>query len=182
MRYRYTDKEVEELLKSLTIIIDSREQKDHVEKYLNSKDVPTIKRKLNYGDYSAYIPKNEALGIVRDITLEDLICIERKADANELATNFTKGRHQIENEFIRCTSRGCKMILLIEGSTYSDILHGNYRSEYKPKSFVATLKSFQARYNLSIEFIDKKLSPNSIYYTLYYYAREILKYGGVQAI
>ena len=95
------------------MIVDTREQKNsHITNYFTKKGIPYKVQKLDYGDYTAYIPKNIELGIMRDIYLSDNINIERKANLDELASNLTHGRTQIENEFLR--SKGTKLYLMVE--------------------------------------------------------------------
>lgn len=65
--YNYTDKEIDLLLKSIIILVDTREQQnEHILKYFDTHDIVHEKMKLNHGDYSFYVPKNLDLGIVRD--------------------------------------------------------------------------------------------------------------------
>lgn len=104
----------------------------------------------------------------------DIISIERKGSLEELSGNFTKERTRIENEFIRAKG---KLILLIENSTYEDIILWNYNTKYKPLSFIATLKTFEARYNIETNFIKGKFTGNFINMTLKYHVRELLKNG-----
>lgn len=178
MRYnKYTDTEIKELLKSIIVLIDTREnQIKHITDYFTDKDIIYKSMKLDHGDYTCMIPKNEELGIYRDMYLNDIISIERKASLEELSNNFSKGRTQIENEFIRAKG---KLILLIENSTYEDIILGKYRTKYKPLSFIATLKTFEARYNIETNFINNNFTGNFINMTLKYHVRELLKYGMV---
>lgn len=174
---KYTNSEVEELLKSIVILIDTREQKnDHILEYLIEKNISYELMKLEHGDYSFKIPCNDDLGIYRDKYFTNIISIERKANLNELSNNFTKGRSRIENEFIR--ARG-KLILLIENSSYEDIIQGNYSTRYNPKAFLGTLKAFENRYNLQTNFIRSAFTGNYIYHTFYYAAREFLKNGEI---
>lgn len=176
MRYnKYTDIEIKELLKSIIILIDTREQrKEHIEKYLKEKDINYKIMKLEHGDYTCMIPKNEELGIYRDMYFNDIISIERKGSLEELSGNFTKDRTRIENEFIRAKG---KLILLIENSTYEDIILHKYNTKYKPLSFIATLKSFEARYSIETNFLKSEFTGNFINMTLKYHVREILKNG-----
>ena len=175
---KYTDKEIKELLKSMIILIDTREQvTDHITNYFKDKGINYITKKLDHGDYSCMIPKNELLGIHRDMYFTDTLSIERKGSLEELSGNFTKDRSRIESEFIR--SRG-KMLLLIEGCSYEDIILHNYKTDYKPLSFIATLKSFEARYGIETNFIRKAFSGNFIYLTLKYHVREVLKNGSLR--
>ncbi len=171
--YRYTDKELRALLKRINIIVDSREQdNNHIIQWLIEKKIPYTTQKIESGDYSFFLPAVPELGIVRDLYFTDKISIERKGSLVELSGNFTNDRLRIESEFIR--HKG-KMILLIEDAEYTDILKHNYRTEYKPESFLATLHSFSERYDIPFTFMkDKKCSGQFIYFTFYYFLRNFL--------
>ncbi len=171
--YRYTDKELQTLLKSIVIITDSREQDNsHITKWFDEKKIPYVTQKIDSGDYSFYLPANRDLGINRDLYFTDKIVLERKGSLEEVSGNFTNDRLRIESEFIR--HKG-KMILLIEDADYSDIIKHNYRTEYKPESFLATLHSFSERYDIPFTFMkDKKCSGQFIYFTFYYWLRNYL--------
>lgn len=171
--YRYTDTEVKKLLKSIVVIVDSREQVNlHVTSWFDEKKIPYKIDKVETGDYSFYLPSNPELGITRDLYFTDKIAIERKANLVELSGNFTNDRTRIENEFIR--KKG-KMILLIENAEYVDIVNHNYKTDYKPVSFLATLHSFSERYDIPFTFMkDIKGSGQFIYYTFYYFLRNYL--------
>ena len=172
--YRYTDKELKELLKSIVILVDTREQKNqHLINYWDSKKIQHETMKLDFGDYSFKIPANEDLGITRDLYFDSEIAIERKAHLEELSGNLCQGRTALENEFIRANNSN--LYLLIENASYEDIVTHNYKTEYNPKSFVASLFSFADRYDFSINFIkDNKFSGQFIYFTFYYYLRNYL--------
>lgn len=176
-KYKFTDKETKQILDSIVIIVDSREQENtHIIDYLNKKKIPFKKQKLDYGDYAFFIPANVDLKIPRDIYYSHAICIERKANLNEISGNLTAdGGSRFESELIR--SQGSKFMLLIEDSSYQDIINHNYDTQYEPKSFVARLKTFESRYNISVNFCSKKCSGNFIYHTFYYWLREQIKGG-----
>lgn len=172
-KYRYNTREQKEILASMRILVDTREQKnDHILSWLDKKGIKYRKQKLDQGDYSFYIPKNIELNIDRDIYFDKDICIERKNSVDELINNFAQSRERIENEFLR--NKG-KMILLIEDGNYSDIINGNYRSKYSIQSAIGTLHAFSARYDIPFIFINSQYSPHFIYYTLSYYLRELIK-------
>jgi len=176
MRSFYTDAESKALLKSLTMVVDTREQKNqHITKYFTDKRVPFKVQKLDYGDYTAYIPKNIELGVMRDIYLSDNINIERKANLDELAQNLTAGRTQIENEFLR--SKGSKLYLLVEDATWQDIQNKKYRCEYSPSAYMGTLRTFEARYDIRLNFTLSVNSGSFIHSVLFYHAREFLQKG-----
>jgi len=102
MRMYYTDKEIKELLKSLVILIDTREQENtNIIEFLERKKVSYKTKALNFGDYSFFLPENKELGIQRDLYFDREIVIERKGSLSELAGNLTKDRERFEKELIR---------------------------------------------------------------------------------
>lgn len=175
INYKFTDKEIKTLLTdNLVIIVDSREQiNDHILSYFDKKKIKYVTKKLDAGDYSIKLTADPELGIARDLYFP--VCIEKKNSVDELSGSF-KDRNRFESEFIRATKNGTKVYLLVEDiDGYSNIVNGRYRSEYDPKAFLASLKSWEIRYNFGTSFIDKKYSGNFIYYTLKYYLHEFLK-------
>lgn len=176
MRYHYTDSELKKLLNSMVILIDTREQENgHICKYLDKKKVKYASKALSYGDYSAYLPKDEELGITRDIYFDNSVIVERKGSLDELAGNLTRERTRFESELLR--SKGKNISLIIENASYTDMVMGRYRSEYNAKSFIASIHTFSARYGLDVAFVDKELAGNWIYHKLYYAVREELLHG-----
>ena len=173
--YHYTEKEYKQLLKSLVILIDTREQENHhIIDYLEDKGITYKSKKLEFGDYSFMLKEQPDMEIMRDIHFNSQISVERKQSLNELSNNFTHDRAQFENELIRASNS--KLILLIENvKGYQDIIKHNYGTDYNPKSFIGTLHSFRHRYNLDVVFIDPAYSGNYIYYTFYYWLREVIK-------
>jgi len=171
--YRFTEKELKTLLKSMVILIDTRENvNEHISRWLDKKKIPYKVQKLNVADYSFMLPSNPELGIVRDLYFTDKIAIERKNSLEELSGCFTNTRTAFENEFIR--SQG-KVYLLIENACYEDIITHKYKTDYNPNSFLASLHSFADRYNISVNFIkDNRYSGQFIYYTFYYWLRNYL--------
>lgn len=172
--YNFTEKEKNELLASIVILCDSNEQENkHILNYLDKKQIPHKKHNFDFADYSFMIPKNENLGIFRDLYFNKIFAVERKAHIEELSGNLGDGRTQFENEFLR--AKDCRKILLIENGCVEDIIMGRYNTEYKPVSYFASLLSFQHRFNLDINFITQTSSGHYIYKTCYYFLREYLK-------
>ena len=98
-QYKYTDKEVEEIIKSMIILVDTREKKmDHITEYFDKAKIPYKKKALPYGDYSFLVPQNESLSIPRDLVFYNDIVIERKGSLEELSGNLTKERDRLEKE------------------------------------------------------------------------------------
>ena len=120
------------------------------------------------------------------INFQDKIVIERKKDLNELCCNLfdkkdSKGLTRFERELSRSKEQGIKVILLVETEDmHSKILSSKYfrfdkASKVSPKAFNSILRSLQARYNISIEYCNKKDTARLIHDILYYHAREYLK-------
>ena len=174
--FHYTDSEQDELLKSMTILVDTREKEgknDHILDYFDSKNIPWKKKKLDYGDYSCMIPANEEFGIPKDLYFDKQIIVERKASLDELAGNFTKERDRIKKEFALAPDH---KVLIIENNSYADMVNGNYRSEYQPKSFYGTIHSFWHEFNLPVVFMpDKRYTPLFIRGYFQYYLRRLIK-------
>ena len=164
----WTESELKEELKKLTIICDSREQDTHCEEYFKRQKIPTIVRKLDTGDYSAQIG---------DMTLERDIAIERKRNLDELCGNMTSDRDRFEREFLRAKAHGLHLYLIVENATWTDIFLGNYRSKLSSKSLTGSILSWLARFDVTLIFCKPEETPKIIYGLLYYRAREILLYG-----
>jgi len=169
MKIYLTEKEITDKLKNLKIITDTREQvNSHITEHFESKKVETISRKLDIGDYSAMID---------DYTLENSVVVERKANIDEIAGNYTVNRQRFENEFLRAKANGVKVFLIIENCSWGDILLHNYRSKLNPKSLIASLLAWQVRYNITLTFCKPIETGQIIHGILYYAAREALKRG-----
>ena len=160
----------------MTIVVDTREQVNgHILDYFRKKDIPIKFKKLDYGDYSAMIPKNEELGILRDIYLES--AVERKAHVDEICGNLQKDTQTaFENELIR-SQRG-RFVLFVEQPDFDEKLaRGEYRSRYDPKALKGRLESFQAKYNFEIRPMSKTMIAHNIYHRFYYQMKNYLKRG-----
>ena len=164
----WTDAELSEELKNLSIIVDSREQDPHCENWFRQNNIPVIRRKLEFGDYSA---------MLGDKTLENDIFIERKMGLSEICGNFTTNRERFDREFTKAKAIGAKPFLLIENDSFDDVYLGNYRSKVQPKSLIGSLLTWQVRYNATILFCSRANSAKLIYGVIYYFARELLLYG-----
>ena len=173
MRYNYTDKEIKSLLKSISILVDTDEKENsHVIKFFEKKKLLIKNKSLNFGDYSFYLPKNEELGINRDIFFDKLLTIERKNSLSELAGNLGNDRNRFVQELIR--KKDSKMHLMVEDGSWAKINNSDYQGAYRKNSYLATLYTFMSRYDLNVNFVAKELAGQFIYSTFYYYAREYL--------
>lgn len=78
---------------------------------------------------------------------------------------------------IRAKANGTKLFLIVENASWTDILLHNYRSDFKPQSFLATLLSWQVKFNVTILFCKPGETAQILYGILYYWVRERLKRG-----
>jgi hypothetical protein len=171
-QYRFTDAEEKLLLKSITILVDTREKENkHVIDYFDKKGISWINKGMKSGDYSFMLPVNNELGITRDIYFDKLFMIERKNSLDELSTNFTKNRDRFIAEFSRTNA---KLTLLIENASFDKMVNHEYRSQLKEKAFIASLFSFQHRFNININFIEKANTGLFIHANCYYFLKEYL--------
>ena len=128
--------EVRDCLSSMTVIYDTREQETAaLHRRLKSMQCPHKRQKLDSGDYSCEctLPNGTVY------SLADKVVIERKMSADEICSNFTRGRERFVREFDRLKSTGGKPYLLIENTSWEDIFAGNYRSRLNPMALVASL-------------------------------------------
>lgn len=176
MYYKRSDAEIKEILKTLTIVCDTREQENaHIINYFDKRNIPYVKEKLDFGDYSCFIPKNEKLGIMQNAYLNS--AVERKASIDEICGNLQKDTSQaFINELIR-SQQGNFVLMVEQIDFYTKLLTGDYRSEYDRRALLARLKTFEARYNFNIVPVQKNEAGNWIYYRFYYEARNLLKQG-----
>ena len=162
----WTDSELSIELSKLTIIVDTREQKNaHILDFFDQNKIPYKVRKLDSGDYSA---------MVGDLTLEHDVFIERKNSLTEICGNFAQNRERFDREFTRAKADGAKPFILVENNTTNDVFKGNYRSQMPPKALWASFCTWMVRYNTTILFSDKAHSGKIIYSIMYYYARELM--------
>ena len=167
----WTESELQNALKELSIIVDSKEKvNQHILKYFDSKGIKYHVRNLETGDYSA---------MIGDMTMEHEVFVERKANLTEICGNFGQNRERFEREFLRAKADGAKPFLLIEDDSLDDVYLGNYRSQMSPKSLIASLLTWQTRFNVTIMFCNKQNSGRLIYGILYYAAREELLNGRI---
>ena len=59
---------------------------------------------------------------------------------------------------------------------YKKIVNGDYNTEYNPKAYLASLLTFQHRYNITIQFIDPAYSGQFIRYEFYDLFTEVSNY------
>ena len=120
-------------LNHLTIIGDSREQNDWIEKACNYygiafekavKDKKAGTENLKEGDYTFEVRFGD-----RIISYRGVVAYERKGSLSEISNNLKSGdRDRIEREFERFIDKGYKKVVLVleYGCNMSDLLDGKF--------------------------------------------------------
>ena len=163
--------EVDAVLKTMRIAVDSREQQTEQSKHRYAQfGVPYYRQKLNFGDYTAVF----ALPDGTEFSLENRVAIERKMNLDEIINCFLYENGRFEREFLRARDANAKLYLLIEAASWKQAYAGQYRSQIHPNALVAFMLAWLARYNCQIIMVDSTLSGRMIHDILYREAKEIL--------
>ena len=105
------DKQMKELLQDMVIVIDTREKSNkHITDIFDKVGVKYEVKKVDSGDYTAYIPNTK---------YKSTLSIERKNSLDEISQNLTKNKARFEREFERTNN---KIIIAIENNTYLDLI------------------------------------------------------------
>ncbi len=172
--YKFPLEKIKELLKQMIILVDSREQRNlHILDYFRRQGIAYETMKLDYGDYSCKIPEAAA---GQNIFFHDSIVIERKNSLEELSGNFAQYRDRFEMEFLKARNAGAKVYLMIEDPRgYTGICNHEYKTQLNPASYMASLKTWEHRFDTNVQFIAPELSGYFIASTFHYFVREALR-------
>ena len=168
-----------EMLESLTILVDTREQPtERAKKRYQGFGVPYKRAHLNYGDYTfnAKLPNGKWLYEEGQIVSAPIV-IERKMNLDELAQCFTRERDRFEREFQRAKANNARVFLLVENSTWENLINGKYRSHYNAKAYLASLCAWIVRYDLQLIFCKEETSGKLIKEFLYRELKERIGRG-----
>ena len=163
--------EMESALKTLTVLVDTREQDTPLfRKRMKRVGFPTKRQKLDFGDYSCSVMAD---GVERNLSAS--FAIERKMSLDELAACYTTGRKRFEREFERARQAGAKVYLLIEGASWEGAYSGKYRSKMHPHALIASMVAWLARYNCQLLMCKAETTPELIHDICYREAKEYLE-------
>ncbi len=166
--------EVEAALKSMTILIDTREQDTSaLKRRVEAMGKPTERIKLNVGDYSCKCPLPEG----GECSLADSVAIERKMNLDELCNCFASGRGRFQREFERAAESGMTVYLIVEDASWESVFAGKYRSRYTSNALVASILAWTARYNIKLMFCRAETTGQLISKILHYELKERLQSG-----
>lgn len=139
--------ELKNTLKSMVVLVDTREQDtDSAKRRYALFECPWIRKKLDFGDYSAEftLPDGTAFSI------QQFIAIERKMSLDELCGCFTHDRERFQREFERAKEKNAKLYLLVENASFELAYAGKYRSKMNPAALVASMLAWLTRYDCQI--------------------------------
>lgn len=172
---RWNDAEIERALRSMVILVDTREKRwEHIGAALEGLGCPFERQTLDFGDYSfRYTHPDET---ERDC--RGRIVVERKASLDEICGNFTYGRERFAREFERAKESGAEVHLLIEGADWEKVEAHAYLSRLHPAALEGNLFSWAERYGLRIWFCRAPFAGKLVYQIFRYHLRETLRREG----
>ena len=137
------------------IVVDSREVQP-----LKFERLASVIGTLYSGDYSIF-------------KLEDCFSVERKS-ISDLVGCVTTERERFEHELLRLRGHRFRRLLII--GSYEDIAAGRYHSRVNPRSVLATLSTFEIRYDLPVVFASTPQEGAMLVERwCWYYAREVVQ-------
>lgn len=154
---------------SKLLIIDSREKPKAIRNIVSTFDEAGIEyetSKLLFGDYMDYSRPN--------------LVIDRKQNIAELAKNCTIEAQRFKNELERAQRANSRLVILVEQNRYKDrdkwvsvneisdlIMWSNPHTTIRGEKVFRVLSSWVAKYDLEIEFCDKRVTGKRIIEILY---------------
>lgn len=172
--------DVDECLRSMVILVDTREQdtKRARERYKRFP-CPHRRQALSYGDYgyTFTLPDGTAFPALSEHEITVPVAVERKMNLDELAQCFTASRKRFQGEFERAKENGAHIYLLVENANWENLLTGKYRSRFNPSAFLASVLAWQIRYGLQLIFCKEESTPVLIYEILKRDLKERLENG-----
>lgn len=137
---------------------------------------PYERETVNAGDYTAktLLPNGEWFYLP--------VAIERKMSLTEIAGNFCGERARFTAEFERAKENGVRLWVLVEQSSWESAYAGAYRSKMKPKSLIASLLTWSARYKVPVLLCERsdtggKLIRDILYYEMREALESMVDYG-----
>ena len=170
----YSNFEVDAMLDSLTVLVDTREQDTPAfRRRMKRLGCPFVRQKLDFGDYACRYTDTDG----KQVDMSNRFCVERKMNLDELCQCFTKGRARFEREFERAKAAGATIHLVVENACWESAFEGEYRSRLNPSALIASLLAWSIRYGAKIYFCTADTSGPLIYKILRYELKEYLERG-----
>ena len=151
------------------LIIDSREKPKAIENIVRQFDEAGVQHttsKLLFGDYMDYNKPN--------------IVVDRKQNIAELAKNCTREQERFRAELERANAAGARLVILVEQNRFKDrdkwvsvnelsdiILWSSNHTKIRGEKVFRVLVSWVNKYNLSVQFCDKRVTGQKILEIIY---------------
>lgn len=160
-------------LSTLRIIIDTREKPGKKADHRYSQFCcPYMKSGLLVGDYcfNVNLPSGrELIEVGSKAITPKYVAIERKCCLDEAISIFVGNKKiQFKNEIQRAKDANCKLYLLIENSSWEEVISGKYRSKIEPDVLLSLFLSYQTQFDMPIVFCPESHSGKIIHDILYY--------------
>lgn len=169
---KYHPCEIERVLSSLCVLVDTREQDTlRARRRYKNIGIPYKRQTLKFGDYSAEM--TDISGNI--ITLENVVVIERKMNLDELANCFCRGRERFRKEFEKAKNSGARVYLIIENDSLDDAYNHTYRSQMTPQSLIMSILAWAIEFGITPYFISAANSGKLIHDILYREAKNYLE-------
>ena len=171
--------EIDDCLKSMSVLVDTREQPSQraTDRY-NSFGCPWQRQTLSFGDYTYnFRMPDGSLRFKDGETVVPDAVIERKMSLTELSGCFCQSRERFKAEFERAAASGSAIYLLVEDATWEKLLTGKYKTRFNPAAFTASLIAWSIRYNIKPIFCRHETSGQIIKEILYRELKERLERG-----
>jgi ERCC4-type nuclease len=151
--------DIEETLKTATLIVDTREQPTpRAKARLAATGLPFVREALPAGDYSLRMTRPD--GSIVD--LSKAVAIERKMHLDELCSCYTRERNRFVREFERAKENGTKVYLMVENASWDFAIMGRYKSQMTTQSLIASMIVWMIRYDTHIVFVSELNSGRMI--------------------
>lgn len=172
MGRRWNDAEIEQALKSIVILVDTREKRwEHIRVALDKMGHPFLSQKLDFGDYSYRYTRPDGT----EVDMSTRISIERKANLDEICGNFTHGRERFEREFERARNSNADIHLIIEDANWGKIDSHGYISRLHPEALWGNLLSWSNKFDFRLWFCPTPFAWKFIYKLFWYDLRNRLQ-------
>ena len=171
--------QIDACLKSMVILVDTREQpSDRAKKRYSAFPCPYRRQTLDYGDYTYSFTLPDGSELHPDgVRAKGSAIIERKMGLEELSSCLTHERKRFEAEFERATENNAAIYLLVENATWENLINGRYGTKFNAKSYFSSITAFIARYELKPIFCKSETSGKLIHQILYRELKERLENG-----
>jgi len=162
------------LMEHAVLIVDTREQKNHIwKRYKRTHNLGVKFMKLEFGDYSFMINPNDTLGNLEPIDFRNLFAVERKSGYKSKGGGFAelrgnligKDHSRFKKEFNRAVEAKCDSLhLLIENAESYNAIESVPVFKIPNESFIKTFDTFII--NRNKERVESGLSEINIIYCM----------------